>query len=561
MFGLLARSPHATSFIKVASTRIGRTCYRPAVILFPSQEIMQKQRRRLLLLVRSTGDGNRTVVGVGYHPTRCSVWSSLQSRNFSAKNRKRKEAKRKKKQEERKETATANATANDTVAPQTNVNNDNNNDETVTVTVTQTKTTTEKNNMETLIAPTRPRDKTDSQEEGEEEEEFTSRFDMPNREKEAQLTQMQAQVSALYKQGNYKQALEIAQETLLAMLDHFGTTHPATASAYVNVGLSYKHLGEFDLALDHYTKALRSYQETVGLDHASYALTLSNIGMLYQSQIHLDETSKGLQQPQDRLRYNELALEHFQKAERIFRAELPPQHPHVVATQSALGMTLTNFILHQHKRVSTSTNTNTNTNSTTNANADANTAMKNAASNAASYMPTQAVPQHVTEESWKAAQEHLESAYQTALQHPRGESALKRTDKNHYLNLQKKYNLQQKQKQKQQQQQQQDTPTIQIPMQTASAALAAQNLAIFYKVRATTLEKNHPNYTLFLQKAQDLYSQVLMVRQALLPKGHPDIYITQYSLAELYEYTEQTESAQELRQTILDTYDPPKQKA
>ena len=421
-----------------------------------------------------------------------------------------------------------------------------------TETPVQTPASTEQKEEEdgsTLIAARR------EDEDDDEEEEFVSQFDMPDRETETKLSQMQSQVAALYKQGNYKQALEIGQETLLATLDHFGMTHPATASSYVNVGLAYKQLGQFDLALEQYEKALQSYADTVGTDHASYAMVLHNMGMLYQSQIHLDD-SAGLKQ-QDRLRYNELALDYLQQADAIRSVELPPEHPHVVATKSALGMTLTSHILHQHKRVSSSSYNNAKTGSNQNDNDTATTS--DLMNNAASYVPTLPQEQQVTEKSWTAAEEHLQSAYSTALQNPRGESSLKRTDKNHYLNLQKKYNLKQKQKQKQKKQAEEkdDTPSITIPLQTASAASAAQNLAVFYKARSTTLEKNHSQYQELLQQAQDLYLAALDVRQALLPRGHPDIYITQYSLAELYEYTQQDELAQALRQTILDTYDPP----
>ena len=104
----------------------------------------------------------------------------------------------------------------------------------------------------TVIAPRR-----EDEEDDEEEEEFVSRFNLPDQETEKKLAMMQNQVSTLYKEGNYKKALEIGQETLLATLDHFGMIHPATASAYVNVGLAYKQLGDFDLALEQIPKHKR----------------------------------------------------------------------------------------------------------------------------------------------------------------------------------------------------------------------------------------------------------------------------------------------------------------
>lgn len=507
-------------------------------------------------------------------PIAASPTTFLTTRTFSAKNRQRKEERRKKRAAV-KDASAASASASASSLSATVVEQDNQDhvesapaEPQIAATgpvVTVTKATatasetpaptapasSDEEDGSTLIAARRDDD------DEEEEEEFVSQFDLPDRETETKLSQMQSQVAALYKQGNYKRALEIGQETLLATLDHFGMTHPATASSYVNVGLAYKQMGQFDLALEQYEKALQSYADTVGTDHASYAMVLHNLGMLYQSQIHLDD-SAGLKQ-QDRLRYNELALDYLQQADAIRSVELPPEHPHVVATKSALGMTLTSHILHQHKRVSSTSYSNAKSGSRPNNGSHDAAATSDLMSNAARYIPTLPQEQQVTEKSWAAAEEHLQSAYATALQNPRGESSLKRTDKNHYLNLQKKYNLKQKQKQKQKTRAEENDSTvpISIPLQTASAASAAQNLAVFYKARSTTLEKNHPQYQELLQQAQDLYLVALDVRQALLPRGHPDIYITQYSLAELYEYTQQDELAQDLRQTILDTYDPP----
>jgi hypothetical protein len=97
------------------------------------------------------------------------------------------------------------------------------------------------------------------------------------------------------------------------------------------------------------------------------------------------------------------------------------------------------------------------------------------------------------------------------------------------------------------------------PLQTKMAATAAQNLAVFLKALSTTTERVSPFYKAFVKEAQDLYQDALAVRVALLWKGHPDLYVTLYSLAELYEHTGQTKLAQALRQTIIDTYDPPQQ--
>ena len=98
------------------------------------------------------------------------------------------------------------------------------------------------------------------------------------------------------------------------------------------------------------------------------------------------------------------------------------------------------------------------------------------------------------------------------------------------------------------------TDKVDFPVQTASAATASQNLAIFLKARSTTVDDHHPNYQKWVKEAEEMYKKTLTVRTALLPKGHPDIYATQHSLAELYDYTGQDELAEKMREVILETY-------
>ncbi|CAB9526404.1 repeat-containing protein [Seminavis robusta] len=466
-------------------------------------------------------------------------------RHFSAKNRKRKEERRKKR--DLKKQLQGEETQREEPASKPEPPTVDEAKPSLPPVVTQTKagslTDTTTTNTTTNSSPTITVDGVTvaaAAPDDEEEEEFVPKYSLPDREKETELIQRQTQVSQLYKEGRYQQGLELAEETLAAMKEHYTTDefHPATASAYLNVGLFHKQLGHFDKAKDHYQHALQGYQETVGTDHASYAMVLHNLGILHQSQIHFDSNLKAT----ERLRLMEQALEYLERAYQIRKVELPPAHPHIVATQSAMGMTLTAHILHQHKPVST----------------QGDKAADKVVPMAASYRSV--LPPHVTEQSWEAAELHLRTALDKALRNPKGESSLKRADRNHYLNLQRKQALHQKHHTtKDKQNEKQDDNTHHPPLQTSSAATSAQNLAVFLKARSTTIETIRPQYKAWVKEAEDLYQTALQVRMALLPKGHPDIYITQYSLAELYEYTGQEELAQALRQTILDTYDPPTQ--
>jgi tetratricopeptide (TPR) repeat protein len=90
-------------------------------------------------------------------------------------------------------------------------------------------------------------------------------------------------------------------------------------------------------------------------------------------------------------------------------------------------------------------------------------------------------------------------------------------------------------------------------IETLSGASAAQNLAVFLKARAVT---ESPPSGERLREAKEIYEQVLQVRSRLLPPNHADLYATQYSLAEVLEVLGEVDRANEIRQEILDAYDP-----
>lgn len=93
-------------------------------------------------------------------------------------------------------------------------------------------------------------------------------------------------------------------------------------------------------------------------------------------------------------------------------------------------------------------------------------------------------------------------------------------------------------------------------IQTLSAASAAQNLAVLLKARAT-IEVSESEKIAYLEEAHQLYNGIIAVRTQLLPEGHPDVYASKYSLAELLQIKGDEEAANAIRQEILDTYDPP----
>lgn len=332
---------------------------------------------------------------------------------------------------------------------------------------------------------------------------FEPTLKLPDREKEQELGQLQSQVSLEHKSGNYSQALKLAEQVLSATQEHFGESHPATASAYNNRGLFQKHLGNFDGARKSYTQAKKLYGKLVGKTHQSYANTLHNLGNLNKIQVHLDSSLSAT----DRLSLLESSIEFLEQAYAIRRVELGDTHPLTINSQSSLGATLSMRILQHYKLSSTD-------------------------SRAARYYVSM-LPSDITETSWNAAEEHLRQALATAIANPRGRQ----------LDEPRPIGTQSKKKTK--------TVTDDRPT-TLTAATAAHNLAVVLKTWATTFTPPDPER---LAQAKDYYEQALHVQTQLLSESHPDLYTTKFSLAELLELSNETEQANALRQEIIDTYD------
>lgn len=394
---------------------------------------------------------------------------------------------------------------------------------------------------------------------------------MPDKDTELQLADLQATITEEYKRGNFTQALSSSKDLLKQTQQHFGYSvdHPATASAMNNVGLMHKLLGNFNEARQHYVGAMRIYASVCGRDHASYAMTLHNLGNLNKSQVHFDASLKAT----ERLSLVEAAMEYLEEAYAIRVAELGAEHPHTIATRSAIGSTLAAQVLYQHKMVE---DTNTNNKSS---GGDESAASNNNNNTRKRYVALN--PEGVTQQQWRAAEEHLRVSLKTAIENPRGRQVQNNNPnrKNHKKGKKKGNN---KQHVKQQQRNSDNTnvgPSSGIVVTTLSAASAAQNLAVFLKSLGMTFDDDSPLRKQHMYEAKDLYEKVQQVRAQLLPHDHPDLYATKYSLAELLavlasspssygggdnkndeeeqERQHHQDAANALRQEIIDTYDPP----
>ena len=476
------------------------------------------------------------------------------------------------------------------------------------------KSSTTSNNNDDTRASAIDQSNGGNQNQDQQQQQHPSNLSLPDRDKELALAALQSTITEHYQRGEFGSALEVSKDLMRQTEQHFGKEHPATASAYNNVGLMHKLLGDFVEARSHYNVAMRIYANVVGRDHASYAMTLHNLGSLNKSQIHFDTTLKAT----ERLSLVENALEYLEEALEVRMAELGPEHPHTVATKSAIGSTLAAQVLHQHKMVvssaeastttsaeaakaaarkkstdtgSSSSGSNDNKASNTDGRRHENLILPPASTSSSSSTTIDHVcsdadgesfpertpsnhsgqqhqqqrqyislnPDDITQAQWKAAEEHLREALQISIDNPRG----KRINSGAGGGGGAKKNQKKKGGKKKHRQQQQSTNNSGGRIETLSAASAGQNLAVFLKSMATT---SNPYDTTKLEEAKELYEQVQRVRSKLLPSSsrggggggglHPDLYATKFSYAELLEVMGDEETANAIRQEILDTYEP-----
>lgn len=345
-------------------------------------------------------------------------------------------------------------------------------------------------------------------------------LNLPNMDKEQALMSLQQTVKAHHQHGQYHEALKASIELLNETQKHFGKDHPATASAYNNVGLLQKLLGLYKDSKRHFHEALRIYGRVVGKDHASYATALHNLANLHRAQITLDEEMSGL----ERMQLHEECVSYLEEAYTIYQVELGKQHPHTIACRSHWGSTIASQVLLQQQQ------------------------LQQQQQQSQTGTLTASKPSKWTRKRWEAAEEHLRAALETATQHPRGKEAEVEVDASSSGNH--------------------------APIRTLSAALAAQNLAVFLKTRAAAAEaakivvssesqeeepKLDPStFSLqsleWLDEAQSLYEQSLHVRRKLLQESHPEVVATNFSLAELLSLRGEEDAANALREEIMEAY-------
>jgi CHAT domain-containing protein/Tfp pilus assembly protein PilF len=166
--------------------------------------------------------------------------------------------------------------------------------------------------------------------------------------------QLAQQAVQLYEQGEYRQALPLAEQALTLREQQLGENHPLVATSLSNLATLNQVLGNYDQAASLLQRALSITAQTSGIDSLDYALQLNNLAEVYRVQgnytqaeeLHLKSIAlrEALLQPTDPLlatAYNNLAELYraqgnveqakplYEKALRITRQAYGENHPSV----------------------------------------------------------------------------------------------------------------------------------------------------------------------------------------------------------------------------------------
>jgi len=281
---------------------------------------------------------------------------------------------------------------------------------------------------------------------------------------EEEILSLQSDVRTHHRHAAYDTALETASQLLEMTSTHFGNLHPATASAYNNVGLMNKLLGNYGEAKEAYHESLRVYGEVCGKDHASYAAALSNLGMLERGLVLESEAADGEEGADDnttdgessssinnedeveleelrdsnskktpenskkmsaleRMQLNESAIEYFDEAYRIRLSELGAQHPHTITSRSQLGSAMAAAVVAERKgRIGGLVESELRKLKRSRDVKDAREMESYVPEAIARAAAKSSSSSKLTRRRWEAAEEHLRGALGMAVDNPRGES-------------------------------------------------------------------------------------------------------------------------------------------
>jgi tetratricopeptide (TPR) repeat protein len=137
---------------------------------------------------------------------------------------------------------------------------------------------------------------------------------------ESRWTALNSQVSELYKQGKYADALPLAGEALKVAEAAFDPDDGRLVTAVYELATVYQVLGRYAEAEPLFQRALRIQEKSLGPDHHDVGVDLNNLANLYE----------------DEAKYAE-AEPLYQRALRIYEKTLGPEHPDVAIVLNGLA--------------------------------------------------------------------------------------------------------------------------------------------------------------------------------------------------------------------------------
>ena len=174
--------------------------------------------------------------------------------------------------------------------------------------------------------------------------------------------QLTDQVTALYQQGKYAEAIPIAQEAVRVTEATFGPQDPKLARSLNNLAQLYDDQGQYAQAEPLFQRALAIWQEALGPEDPGVAGTLNNLASLYEDEgkyaqaeplfqrtLAIDEKALGPEHPDVARDLNNLASLYaeegkyaqaeplYQRALAIREKALGPEHPDVAGSLNNLA--------------------------------------------------------------------------------------------------------------------------------------------------------------------------------------------------------------------------------
>ncbi|CAF1321102.1 unnamed protein product [Adineta steineri] len=123
-----------------------------------------------------------------------------------------------------------------------------------------------------------------------------------------------------HRQGNYEQAIDYYSKTCEIFEKNLPANHPSFANVYNNVGSVYDNMGEYSKALSFYEKTRQLLEKTLPANYPDLATSYNNIGSVYDN---LGDYLK--------------ALSFYEKALGLQEKALPENHPSLTASYNNIG--------------------------------------------------------------------------------------------------------------------------------------------------------------------------------------------------------------------------------